>query len=76
MFHENQNDTIVNNQNASSPPDFLVLPNLLPNTGFRQHRRSRSGIEVRQQPDLTHDLEGYAAQVCDMANEICKYFFK
>lgn len=63
MFHENQNDTLVNNQNTTSPPDFLILPNLLPNSGFRQHRRSRSGVEVRQQPDLTHDLEVYAAQV-------------
>lgn len=65
MFHENQNETIGNNQNPTSPPDFFVLPNLLPNNGFRQHRRSRSGIEVRQQPDLTHDLDAYAAQVGD-----------
>ncbi len=58
VFHTNQ----ASNDN-SVPPDFLELPNLLPksngsnSSAYRQHRRSRSGIETRIQPDLTFDID-------------------
>lgn len=63
MFQENHDGGLVNQQ-TPLPPDFLGLPNLLPNTGnYRQHRRSRSGIEFRHQPDLTSDIDLVSSQV-------------
>lgn len=63
MFQENHDSGLVN-QPTPLPPDFLGLPNLLPNIGnYRQHRRSRSGIEFRHQPDLTSDIDLVSAQV-------------
>ena len=50
-------------QSTPTSAEFLGLPNLLPNTGgYRTHRRSRSGIETRHPPDLTHDVDLLANQ--------------
>lgn len=57
MFPEDQTENILSYQNSPLPPDFFGLPNLLPASGYKQHRRSRSGIEMRHQPDLTHDID-------------------
>lgn len=41
---------------SQSQADIFNLPNLLPNVCYRGHRRSRSGVDVKIQSDLTSDI--------------------
>ncbi|XP_065209623.1 neuropathy target esterase sws isoform X2 [Planococcus citri] len=68
MLAENNIESSLTYQPTTTlPPDFLGLPNLLSNTGtHKQHRRSKSGIEVRHQPDLTNDIDMSASQHHDV----------
>lgn len=71
MFPENNVESSLTYQPSTTtlPPDFLGLPNLLSNTGtHKQHRRSKSGIEVRHQPDLTNDIDMSSSQVRRVSN--------
>lgn len=71
MFNDNNIESSLTYQPSTTiPPDFLGLPNLLPAAGHKQHRRSKSGIEMRHQPDLTNDIDMTASQqVCTFSNE-------
>lgn len=53
-FHEVMNDNV--DVQSQSQADIFNLPNLLPNVFYRGHRRSRSGVDVKIQSDLTSDI--------------------